>query len=511
VKKEIISFWIVLIAAFILRLISLNQSFWLDEAVQVWASSHFSLVGLFSKYMPGDFNPPLYHVLLHFWINILGTSEAGVRLFSVILGTACLWLVWKISAELELERRPRLLAVILLATSPLHVYYSQEARMYILASFTFLLVVWRFLVFSKEASWRNSFLFGGSLVLMGFSHFLTLLSLPVFALFSLWQYMTSLKGKKKKKEKRTFLKLFFPYLIFAAAYLLYLPLFLRQLATGSGWVEKFPVWGQTVGSFGLKSVALLPVKFVIGRISMEDKVAYGLVSLALVIIFWGLASLGIVKNAKLKVKSAKLPARIAYAKAFRARQFKIQNWRMFFISCLLLISPALGFLISFWIPVFSYFRFLYVLPLFYLLIIVGLEGLGRLGKFVVVFLVGVNLFCSGVYLFNPKFHREDWRGMVEWLQKRNQNYGAPVLILPQISKPFEYYDRGESDIAYINPSTSENLYESIHRNWRQVYLVSYGLPIFDPAGKIREKLKKVGYEIRKGKSFRRVGVEVWSY
>lgn len=369
--------------------------------------------------------------------------------------------------------------------------------MYILASFGVVFAVWRYLVFCQKPSWLNSALFAVGLLIMGFSHFLTLLLLPIFAFFIIEKFKASGRFSFLK-----FAKWSFGFGLLLLGYLVYFPLFLRQLRTGMGWREKFPVWGETVGSFTLKAAGLLPVKFVIGRISIENKIIYGLVSLVLVFIFWGLVARGWLGSLKLRVEKTKF-------------QLKIKNWKIFFLFCLLLLPPILGFLVSFWIPIFSYFRFVYLLPFFYLLIAEGLGELGKLGKVenlrgaVLIFLVGVNLICSGVYLFNSKFQREDWRGMVEWLQKRNWDYGAPVLILPQISKPFEYYDQKRSNMVYIDPSAPQNLHSLIHRNWEQVYLVSYGLGIFDPQGKIREELEKMGYKIKKGRSFRGVGIEEW--
>ena len=42
-----------------------------------------------------------------------------------------------------------------------------------------------------------------------------------------------------------------------------------------------------------------------------------------------------------------------------------------------------------------------------------------------------------------------------------------------------------------------------------IYLISYGLPIFDPTDKIRNTLEEKGYEMKKGESFNKVGIEVW--
>lgn len=458
----------ILFLSFLVRIIGLNQSFWLDEAVQAWASSNFSISNLLKVYMPGDFNPPGYHLLIHFWSRLFGTSEIALRMPSVFFGLISVWLIWKI-VIIVADNKTANTTALLLAISPLHIFYSQENRMYMLASFAVLLAVWRFLVLVKDQTWKNSSFFGLSLLVLGFSHFLAMFVLPIFFFF----------GIKKIKRNR----LFFPFALLAISYLFYSPLLLKQLKTGVAWKNDFPVWGQTVGAFSLKSAALLPVKFIIGRIGLGNKIVYGAISLVLVVIYWGLVFLSLIKKSK--------------------AHFRERKSHIVFISTLLFFPPFLGFLIGFWIPVFSYFRFLFVLPFFYLLISVSLANNQKLIKPFLPVLLLVNLVCSGIYLLNPAFHRENWKEMVEWVQTENKN-NSPVIILGQIMKPFEYYDQGATELVIVdNPSSANlNLLDT-----DQVFLISYSLPIFDPEDKIRTELKNLGYQIKQGESFRKVGIE----
>lgn len=465
-----------LLIGFILRLISLNQSLWLDEAVQVWASSSFTVKNLLIRYMPGDFNPPLYHLLMKGWLKFFSQSEALIRIPSLLFGLGSIYLFYQVIA-LQKEKKAWFVSLLLLATSPLHVYYSQEARMYILACFSFLLAFWRFLVFAKKTNIVNAVWLGLSFLLMGFSHFLTLFTLPVFFLWGVWQ--------ERKKGKKDWLVFFLPFIILILGYLAYSPLLCRQIKTGLGWQKSFPVWKQTVGSFTFKAAALLPIKFIIGRISITPGWLYAFVAGALVFVYWSLAFLGVKDNFNL-VKSGK------------RKKLKIKDQGQFLIFLLLVFPPVLGFVLGFKVSVFSYFRFLFILPLFYLLIGRGLAKSKKLFGFLSVFLIGVNLICSGVYLFNPDFHREDWRGMVVWLHSQNRYFNAPLIIAPQIEKPFLHYDQSETRIIGV-----EKVKEPV------IYLVSYGLPIFDPSDKIRNSLRKKGYKMKKGESFNKVGIEVW--
>src|SRR3990167_3722076 len=112
---------LILILALFLRFINLDQSLWLDEAIQFKAVSQFSLPDLFRVYLPTDFNPPLSYLINFGFSRIFGYSEMALRLPSVIFGVITVWLIYKLGGKWP---------ALLLATSGLHLYYSQEARMY---------------------------------------------------------------------------------------------------------------------------------------------------------------------------------------------------------------------------------------------------------------------------------------------------------------------------------------------------------------------------------------------
>ena len=76
-----------------------------------------------------DIHPPLYYALLHGWTAILGTGPAALRLLSVVVGVLTIPLLYLVARRM-FTRRVALLATFLLTISPLHVYYSQEVRMY---------------------------------------------------------------------------------------------------------------------------------------------------------------------------------------------------------------------------------------------------------------------------------------------------------------------------------------------------------------------------------------------
>src|SRR3989338_2066633 len=124
--------WGILGLGIILRLISLNQSLWLDEAINVMAAKSFSLPGMVTQYAVADFHPPGWFAVLWFWGKLFGYSEISVRLPSVIFGVVTIYITYLLGKKL-VSKNLGLLAALLIAINPLHIYYSQEARMYSMA------------------------------------------------------------------------------------------------------------------------------------------------------------------------------------------------------------------------------------------------------------------------------------------------------------------------------------------------------------------------------------------
>ena len=96
-----------------------------------------------------DTSPPLYYLVLNFWTRILGTSDAVLRLFSVLCAMACLPVLWALAVGLE-GRRAAWAACVLFTFSPLALHYSAEGRMYSLAWLLGLSLAWSTLALSSR-------------------------------------------------------------------------------------------------------------------------------------------------------------------------------------------------------------------------------------------------------------------------------------------------------------------------------------------------------------------------
>jgi hypothetical protein len=124
---------LVVVVGLALRLYTIGEkSLWIDESFSIWTASQ-PLDALWSFTVKLDHHPPLYYTLLHFWLA-LGDGETVVRGFSALWGVLMLPVMYLIGERVG-GRALGLLSTLLLAISPLHVWFAQQARMYTMLTF----------------------------------------------------------------------------------------------------------------------------------------------------------------------------------------------------------------------------------------------------------------------------------------------------------------------------------------------------------------------------------------
>ena len=106
------------------------QSYWLDES-QAAHELSLSFGHMLSAWNTAEWNPPLYFLIAWPWARVFGTGEAGLRSLSAIFGVALIPVLYRCGHEL-VSRRAGLVAALFAAVNPFMVWYSQEAREYML-------------------------------------------------------------------------------------------------------------------------------------------------------------------------------------------------------------------------------------------------------------------------------------------------------------------------------------------------------------------------------------------
>ncbi len=376
---------IILTFAFLLRLLSLSQSLWLDEAITAQVVKNYSFREIITKFSPFDFHPPLYYLFMKLWTSIFGYSEIALRfpsiLFSLATGYIILHYLSQSSGHKDMRSHiitSAIWASALFLFNPLIIYYSQEARMYSMAT-SFL--TFSFVRFLKKKHLDFPSLFAFTLALFTFYG-------SIFFITSIFLYLIF---KRKTKEA---LKLI---VITTISSLILLPLLKTQLQNSKILLETVKNWSLVLGKANIKNLLLVPIKFSVGRISFYPKwLYYAIAGVWTVFVFSSFKNYN--KNFKTKLSS--------------------------FVFA---TSLALIFFASFVKPMLQYFRVLYLITPLSIILAESSEVKKRL------ILTGFVIF-SLIYLLIPAFHREDWKSLVKDLRG-----GERVYIIPQVKAPLEYY------------------------------------------------------------------------
>ena len=164
-RRERLLLTLIILLAAVLRFYDLTyQSIWGDEAFSVYAAKgvdmHFMTASLvdathrkFVNPRPSpravlracirnEGTPPAYYVTLSAWLLAFGSGEFAVRSLSAVLGVLNVAAVYLLARRLFRDPAPALLAALFMAVSPLGIYFSQEARAYILANLLVIVSSW---------------------------------------------------------------------------------------------------------------------------------------------------------------------------------------------------------------------------------------------------------------------------------------------------------------------------------------------------------------------------------
>ena len=146
---------IILLVVFHLRLDDVgNWPLRWDEAFSVWFGQMDLSVS--TERTANDIHPPLYFWLFHIWIRLTGISEFAIRSFSVFLGLITTAVTYALTLRLSGRRLAASTALVLIALSPYHITWSQDARMYALATMSVGLTAYAYL-----RGWTRSMAIGG--------------------------------------------------------------------------------------------------------------------------------------------------------------------------------------------------------------------------------------------------------------------------------------------------------------------------------------------------------------
>ena len=151
------------------------QSLTMDEVTELAIAKQ----SLGAIVVTADGFPPLYHLLLHWWLQLFGT-DGSARWLSVVFGLLTVLVMWRLGRQLG---GPLVgwASALLLAVSPLHVWYSQEARAYALYLLWAALAIWLFFRARATDAPRDWAWYGAAVVAGLYTHYAFALLLVALA------------------------------------------------------------------------------------------------------------------------------------------------------------------------------------------------------------------------------------------------------------------------------------------------------------------------------------------
>lgn len=157
-----------------------NKGLWFDEIGEVIVASSNSI----SDVLLGASHhlaPPLDYLILHMFLHF-GNSDFIVRFPSVIFGILSIPLIYKIG-KLLFGVKEGLIGAFLLSIAPMHIWYSQETRMYSLFVFLSLLSLLFFIKAINENTVMTWLGFIISTTLNMYTHYFAFFVVLIYVLF----------------------------------------------------------------------------------------------------------------------------------------------------------------------------------------------------------------------------------------------------------------------------------------------------------------------------------------
>lgn len=449
------------VLAFLPRVFQLGRAdIWGDEAFSINAGAQ-----PLSTILSGgvDTHPPLYYLLLHFWVPIFGDSEFAIRLLSACLGTVVVPLTFLL-AERLVDRRTAVLAALISVFSPFLVYYSQEARMYALVTCFSLASVYALTSMLRRPTRLAWVFYLVTTLLSMYSHyyaFFVLLCQVIVVGF--WWH-----GQRgNRTTSTTVVSLVGAWILTVLAYI---PWIVAQFSYLTGK-------GRSPGS------------------SLDALAGVGIVWDSLVAFATGTTIPGIPGYV----------LAVLFLLVFLTGVFWMAKQRSLRLNSLLillygLVPLLLAFLVNPFMPLFNPRYVLLATPAYYIGLAAAIGALrGRWQAYAVVpmaVIIGASGYALYNYYFDPQYIRGGYGEIMQYVESKAGPNDVLVLGNVEQSALFDYYkptkpkDSVYFPTAYLtaDPRTGADISRLIDTHER-AWLVMYGDPaVFDPNGDLKRWL-----------------------
>ena len=454
-----------------------GQSLWNDEGTSVALAGRS--LALITQGAAADIHPPLYHYLLHYWLALFGNGEVAARSLSATLGVALVALTFFMGRRM-FGALAGWAAAIASAIYSYQVYYAQEARMYMLLTFlgaasSYLFYLGWLAHGVRRRGWAMA---GWVLVtaLAAYTHYLA--ASIVLAQDAAWLGSLVLSSRQVGERKQSLLR---PALAWVGAQALVGALFLPWLWLTWAQLHRWPAVSEPFGLMALLRQAL-PL-FALGPTAAAGS-ARGLVLAVL-----GLAALGFFWPSR--------PGEDA-----SARLLALLHW---------LMPVAVLYYLSLSRPVYHPKFLVQATPGLMLLIGRGVARLAPARPRAVSLRSALAIGAAGAvvaaslpglrnYYFDPRFARDDYRGIAQYISALGKPGDIVLINAPSQIETVGYYYHGPLPMVPFPlkrpPERQETVaqLEEITRNVRRVFGIFWASEEADPQRIVEGWLDEHGYK-----------------
>jgi len=214
---------VISIAALFIRLLSIDKAggLWRDEMLTYVFSLSNSAFGVIKTILRNDFHMPLYYLYVNVWMKFFGSNDLVLRLSSVLLGVLSVPASFYLGKTYKSKSLGYFLSLIV-ALSPIMIYYSQEFRFYSMLMFFSMLSLIFFLKLLDATSKKDFILFSLSNLVI-----LYIYTMGIIFVFTELVVLSFHFYKYRKAEFKVLIKYMSFLFIAAIPYLIMLVLNLR--------------------------------------------------------------------------------------------------------------------------------------------------------------------------------------------------------------------------------------------------------------------------------------------
>ncbi len=389
---------LILMLSFLLRIHKLSaESLWFDEASSV-ANSKRSVIEIIASQ---GVHPPLYHIILHFWMILFGDSEFSIRFLSVIFGVASIYVIYHFG-NLIFNKDIGVISAFILSISLFHIRYSQEVRFYSLLALLVLLSNYYFVKIMKEKNIKHTVAYVIFTTIMIYTHIFGVFYIIIHNIYYLLIYRKNTK---------------FWFVVQGAVLLLFIPwitVLLKQII-------KIVETGGSVAWIPRPTLLTLNNTFKLFAGSEMNLYIFTILFIA-----------GLITS--------------RFYKQFYMDEFNDRIFLLLWLFFPILTSFTISLIYK---PIYYYKYLIGSLPALILLVSKGILNFRKSLTILILIMVLIVFAISSVKQYYEVIEKEQWREVANYIENNKRDSDFVLLYVNYMQIPFKYYYKNDSNFAGI--------------------------------------------------------------